>query len=102
LDNAIVGPRVEARISVEVLHLGRSPPLSHRVQHDLVHGTTTRCATIHAEPVAQEAAEAHDLVSHRQYTTGAPPLDDRRTSGARHRRIRVSRLMAADRAQVRV
>ena len=58
--------RAEARIVVDSsLSLIEAHHLSHRVEHDLVHGVRRLgSATIHAEPLADDAAEAHDLVAH--------------------------------------
>jgi cation diffusion facilitator family transporter len=58
--------RAEARIVVDSsLSLIEAHHLSHRVEHDLVHGVRRlSSATIHAEPLAEDAAEAHDLVAH--------------------------------------
>jgi cation diffusion facilitator family transporter len=58
--------RAEARIVVDSsTSLVDAHHLSHQVEHDLVHGVRRlTAATIHAEPLAGDAAEAHDLVSH--------------------------------------
>ena len=58
--------RAEARIVVDSsLSLVEAHHLSHRVEHDLVHGVRRLgSATIHAEPLAEDAADAHDLVAH--------------------------------------
>jgi cation diffusion facilitator family transporter len=58
--------RAEARIVVgSSLSLVEAHHLSHRVEHDLLHGVRGLSrATIHAEPLAQDAADAHDLVAH--------------------------------------
>ena len=58
--------RAEARIVVDSsLSLIDAHHLSHRVEHDLVHGVRRlSSATIHAEPLAKDAADAHDLVAH--------------------------------------
>ena len=58
--------RAEARIVVDSsLSLIDAHHLSHRVEHDLVHGVRRlSSATIHAEPLAEDAADAHELVAH--------------------------------------
>ena len=58
--------RAEARITVDSsMSLVDAHHLSHQVEHDLVHGVRRlTAATIHAEPLAHDSAEAHDLVSH--------------------------------------
>jgi len=56
----------EARVTVDSsLSLVDAHHLSHRVEHDLVHGVRRlTAATIHTEPLAPEAHPAHALVSH--------------------------------------
>jgi cation diffusion facilitator family transporter len=56
----------EARVTVDSsLSLVDAHHLSHRVEHDLVHGVRRlTAATIHTEPLAPEADPAHALVSH--------------------------------------
>ena len=56
----------EARISVDsTLSLIDAHHVSHRVEHDLVHGVRRlTAATIHAEPLASDADPAHALLSH--------------------------------------
>jgi cation diffusion facilitator family transporter len=58
----------EARIAVDSsISLVDAHHLSHRVEHDLVHGVRRlTSATIHAEPLARDSAAAHDLVAHHQ------------------------------------
>jgi cation diffusion facilitator family transporter len=60
--------RAEACISVDSsMTLVQAHHLSHRVEHDLVHGLRRlSAATIHAEPLAHDSVEAHDLVAHHQ------------------------------------
>ncbi len=56
----------EANITVETkASLVEAHHLSHLVEHDLLHGVRRlTAATIHAEPMAPDAASAHALVSH--------------------------------------
>jgi len=56
----------EARITVDsTTSLIDAHHLSHRVEHDLVHGVRRLTeATIHTEPLARDANSAHDLVAH--------------------------------------
>jgi divalent metal cation (Fe/Co/Zn/Cd) transporter len=56
----------EARITVEsTTSLVDAHHLCHRVEHALVHGVRRlSAATIHAEPLARDSADAHHLVSH--------------------------------------
>lgn len=56
----------EAGIAVDSsLSLVEAHEMSHRVEHDLVHGVRRlAAATIHAEPLAPDADAAHALVSH--------------------------------------
>lgn len=58
--------RAEARVAVESsTPLVEAHHLSHRVEHDLVHGVRRLAqATIHVEPRAQDSAAAHELVGH--------------------------------------
>jgi cation diffusion facilitator family transporter len=58
--------RAEARIAMDSsATLVDAHHLSHRVEHDLVHGVRRlTAATIHAEPLAHDAEAAHDLVAH--------------------------------------
>jgi cation diffusion facilitator family transporter len=60
--------RAEARIAVDSsMSLVDAHHLSHQVEHDLLHGVRRlAAATIHAEPLAPQSAEAHALVSHHQ------------------------------------
>jgi cation diffusion facilitator family transporter len=58
--------RAEARIAVDSgTSLVEAHHLSHRVEHDLVHGVRRLTqATIHVEPLAEHSVAAHELVSH--------------------------------------
>jgi divalent metal cation (Fe/Co/Zn/Cd) transporter len=58
--------RAEARVAVESsTSLVDAHHLSHRVEHDLVHGVRRLSqAIIHVEPLAPDSAAAHELVSH--------------------------------------
>jgi cation diffusion facilitator family transporter len=56
----------EARVTVDsTTSLIDAHRLSHQVEHELVHGLRRlSAATIHTEPLAMDAAPAHDLVTH--------------------------------------
>jgi len=58
--------RAEARVAVDSsTPLVAAHDLSHRVEHDLVHGVRRLTqATIHVEPLAPDSAAAHELVAH--------------------------------------
>jgi cation diffusion facilitator family transporter len=58
--------RAEARIAVDSsLSLVEAHHLSHQVEHDLIHGVRRlTSATIHAEPLPQDATSAHNLIAH--------------------------------------
>ena len=63
----------EARISVDTtMSLVDAHHVCHEVEHGLVHGVRRlSAATIHAEPLAQDADPAHHLVSHHELTEPA-------------------------------
>jgi cation diffusion facilitator family transporter len=58
--------RAEARITVDSdTTLVDAHHLSHQVEHDLVHGVRRlTSATIHVEPLPDDATTAHDLLTH--------------------------------------
>ena len=58
--------RAEARVTVDsTTSLVDAHRLSHQVEHELVHGVRRlTAATIHTEPLAQDAAPAHDVIAH--------------------------------------
>jgi cation diffusion facilitator family transporter len=58
--------RAEARITVDSdTTLVDAHHLSHQVEHDLVHGVRRlTSATIHVEPLPDDATTAHDLLAH--------------------------------------